>query len=155
MNFLKMSSGERRNRINAFQSLFPDKDPLEHLITTADIMGYEHMTPTERRVLRTKLAGEFNLSTERLNHLLREGPKFLPSKVLNPTIALYVNEFVEWDVDRDEWVSYNKPNQRETKLAYLKDIDGEGASNVSREIEFLLSVEKDIKVRKKLERLLL
>jgi hypothetical protein len=155
MNFLQSSSEYRRNCFNGYQSLFPDRDVLKDLIT-ADIHVYEKMTQSQRKTLRTKLAGEFNLSAERLNVLLREGPQFLPSRELNsPTVALYLNDFVEWDMEQEEYVSHSNPNQRETKLAYVKDIDNEGPSYLSREIEFIHSVEQDIKVRKKLQRLLL
>lgn len=72
-------------------------------------------------------------------------------------VSSYLRYFIDWDIDLECYVSKNDKKQRlkkEEEIAYMYDESGTLHNPTIKELEFLLIVEQDQVVKKKLYNLI-
>lgn len=70
--------------------------------------------------------------------------------ITSPAVAVYLHQFVEWDIDKARYVSAFDKELTKSKQNEASDIIQLGASLT--ELDFLISVEEDPQAKKLLEK---
>ena len=74
--------------------------------------------------------------------------------LVSPCSALYIHAFVEWNSERAIWVSENEVQQRQVKMAHLRDFLSIETMPSIVEMNWLACIEEDPKVNRQIRRLL-
>lgn len=81
----------------------------------------------------------------------------MPSCNVSVNMVLYLNYYIEWDEEREQYVSCSDPKTRASKLEYIEDMYTSTSAYMKgcrEEFEWLYLIEKDHKVRNALKRII-
>lgn len=75
----------------------------------------------------------------------------LPKCDISINMAMYLDRYVDWDIDVEKYISKNKEKERNDKVELVNDMntnDGKYLKGCLEEFQWLYEVEHDVKVKR-------
>lgn len=83
--------------------------------------------------------------------------EYLPSCDICINMSLYLEYYVDWDINIDKYISYNKQQDRKNKIEYINDMyenDVPLLKGSLEEFNWLYEVEQDTKVKRIIKKII-